>query len=112
VTTPETPTHDIDALKAALTAERATRPQAEVRASSAEATVAHYKRLIAKLKRERYGQSFEHSRRLLDQLELQLEELASSAAEVKAAAEPVDGTAVHSFTRKNRVRSPFPTYPL
>ncbi len=42
---------DIDALKAALTAERVGRRQAEARASGAEAMVAHYKLLIAKLKR-------------------------------------------------------------
>jgi len=75
VTTPETVPDDIDALKAALVAERAARQQAEVRASGAEAMVAHYKLLIAKLKREQYGQSSERGRKLIDQLELQLEEL-------------------------------------
>ena len=81
---------DIEALKAALAAERA-RQQAEARASSAEAMVAHYKLLIAKLRREQYGQSSERGRKLLDQLELQLEELEASAAEDEAAAAPADG---------------------
>jgi transposase len=40
--------------------------------------VAHYKLPIAKLKREQYGQSSERGRKLLDQLELQLEELEAS----------------------------------
>ena len=64
---------DLEALKAALLAERSARLAAEARASGAEARVAHLKLMIAKLKRERFGPSPEHRRRLLDQLELQLE---------------------------------------
>ena len=74
MTRPELLSDEIDALKAALVAERAARQQAEARASGAEAMVAHLKLLIAKLRRERFGPSAERSR-LLDQLELQLEEL-------------------------------------
>jgi transposase len=40
------------------------------RASRAEAMVTHLKLLIAKMKRERFGQSAERGRKLLDQLEL------------------------------------------
>src|SRR5258708_39416351 len=74
--------------------------------------VAHYKLLIAKLKREQYGQSSERGRRLIDQLELQLEELEASAAEDEATAERtvVDPTSVSSFTRKKPVRAPFPAH--
>jgi transposase len=104
VTTAET----IDALEAALVAERGARQQAEARASTAEAMVAHYKLLIAKLRREQYGQSSERGRKLLDQLELQLEEAAASAAEDEAAAAPIDRAAVLPFTRKKPVRAPFP----
>jgi transposase len=100
----------IDALTAALAAERAARQQAEARASSAEAMVAHYKLLIAKLRREQYGQSSERGRKLLDQLELQLEEAAASAAEDEAAAVPSEDTAVRPFTRKKPVRAPFPAH--
>jgi transposase len=109
VTTPETVPDDIDALKAALVAERAARQQAEVRASGAEAMVAHYKLLIAKLKREQYGQSSERGRKLIDQLELQLEELEASAADDESAAE-VDTTSVVTFTRRKPVRAPFPAH--
>ena len=49
--------------------------------------VAHLKLLIAKLKRERFGPSSEQQRRLLDQLELQLEELEAKASEDDCAAE-------------------------
>lgn len=61
---------DLEALKAALLAERSARLEAEARASGAEAMVAHLKLMIARLKRERFGPSSEHRRRLLDQLEL------------------------------------------
>ena len=108
VTTSET----IDALTAALTAERAARQQAEARASSAEAMVAYYKLLIAKLKREQYGRSAERGRKLLDQLELQLEELEASAAEDEAtAATPAsNANVVRPFPRKKPVRAPFPAH--
>jgi transposase len=75
-TAPEDLPDEIEALKAALTAERTARQEAEARASGAEAMVAHLKLLIAKLRREQYGQSSERGRKLLNQLELQLEEAA------------------------------------
>jgi transposase len=62
----------VDALQAALVAERSARQEAEARASGAEAMVAHLKLVIAKLRRERFGPSAERSSKLLDQLELQL----------------------------------------
>jgi transposase len=112
VTTPETLPDDIDALKAALVAERSARQQAEARASGAEAMVAHLKLLIAKMKRDRFGQSSERGRKLLDQLELQLEELEASATEDEAAAETTvsDDTAVRPITHKKPVRAPFPAH--
>ena len=109
-TAPETPADDIAALKAALAAERTARQEAEARASGAEAMVAHLKLLIAKLRREQYGQSAERGRKLLDQLELQLEEAAASAAEDEATAAPAAGTAVGAFTRRKPVRAPFPAH--
>jgi transposase len=92
--------------------ERAARQQAEARASGAEAMVAYRKLLIAKMKRDRFGQSAEPGRKLLDQLELQLEELEASAAEdaaVAGAAAP-DAALVPSFIRKKPVRAPFPAH--
>jgi transposase len=106
VTTP----NEIDALKAALAAERAARQQAEARASGAEAMVAHLKLLIAKMKRDRFGQSSERGQRLLDQMELQLEELEASAAEDEAAITAADTTWVVAFTRKRPVRAPLPAH--
>ena len=52
---PETLPDDIAALQTALLAERAARQRAEARASGAEAMVAHFKLLIAKMKLERFG---------------------------------------------------------
>ena len=50
--------------------------------------VAHLKLLIAKLRHEQFGASSERGRKLLDQLELQLEELEAGAAEDEAALDP------------------------
>jgi transposase len=78
---------DIDALRAALAAERLARQEAEARASGAEAMVAHLKLLIAKLKHDKFGASSERGRKLLDQMELELEELETAASEDAAAIE-------------------------
>jgi hypothetical protein len=110
MTMPEPLADEIDALKAALAAERVARQQAEARASGAEAMVAHLKLLIARMKREQYGKSSERGRHLLDQLQLQLEELEVSAAEDEAVAMPVGTTSVISFTRKKPVRAPLPAH--
>ena len=64
--TAETLPDDIEALKAALLAERAARREFEARASGAEAMVAHLKLLIAKMKRDRFGASAERGRKLLE----------------------------------------------
>src|SRR6185437_11092 len=74
--------------------------------------VAHLKLLIAKMKRERFGRSAERGRKLLDQLELQLEELEASATEDEVAAGPAetDPTTVHGFIRKKPVRAPLPAH--
>ena len=117
-TPPDAIPEDLETLKAALLAERAARRVAEARASGAEAMVAHLKLLIAKLKRERFGPSSEHRRRLLDQLELQLEELEASAtqdacaAEVAAAAVKAgqDEGAGRSTPNRKPVRAPLPAH--
>jgi transposase len=105
-----TASETIVALTAALAVEREARQQAEARASGAEALVAYYKLQIAKLRRDQYGQSAERSRKLLDQLELQLEEAAASAAEDEIAAAPAGSTNVQPFARKKPVRAPLPAH--
>jgi hypothetical protein len=60
------------------------------------------------LRREQFGQSSKRGRKLLDQLELQLEEAAAGAAEDEIAATPVARTTVRPFTRRKPVRAPPP----
>jgi transposase len=64
---------------------------------------------IEKLRRDLYGQRSERSQRLLDQMELQLEELEASATEDEIAAEMAAKTAkVAAFVRRRPSRQPFP----
>jgi hypothetical protein len=85
---------DIAMLKAALIAERNRRIDAETRAAhatanvaSAEVLIAHLKLAIEKMRRELYGSRSERGARLLDQMELELEDLEASAVEDEIAAE-------------------------
>jgi len=94
---------EIDALRAALLA-------AEARASGAEAMVAHLKLLIAKLKHDRFGASSERSRKLIDQMELELEELEAAASEDAVVAAVANGSEVSGFTRRKPVRAPLPAH--
>ena len=86
---------DIDALKAALATARA-------KASDDQALIAHQKLLIDKLRRELYGPRSERTSRILDQMELRLEELESQATEDEIAAERAAAktTTVTVFRRK------------
>ena len=111
---------DIEALQAALASMRSERDEAQaevaiVKAGRADdqALIAHLKLLIAKYRRERFGVSSERSSRLLDQLELQLEELEASATEDELAAEKAIAratTTVKAFARKKPSRQPFPEH--
>jgi len=101
---------NIDALRAALLAERTARREAEARATGAEAMIAHLKLLIAKLERDRFGPTSERSRRLLDQLELQLEELEASTAEAEAKRPEPAGDVTGRATRAKPVRGPLPAH--
>jgi transposase len=117
---------DIEALKALVheanrkadeAARRATRAEAELanaqaQASATDALIAHLKLQIAKLRREQYGPSAERTRRLLDQMELQLGDLEADAAEdiLIAAAAAEKATSVAGFDRKRPSRKPFPEH--
>lgn len=101
---------DIEALRAALATAEAARREAEARASGAEAMVAHLKLLIARLKHDRFGASSERGRKLIDQMELQLEELEAAAGEATTAAALAAGTEVTSITRRKPVRGPLPAH--
>ena len=108
---------DIDALRATLAVAEARADEAEAKAaqavaeaSNAQALIAALKLQIEKLKRELYGQRSERKARLLDQLELQLEDLEAVASEDTAAAEQAAArsTQVRGFIRKAPARKPFP----
>ena len=108
---------DLAAAHAMILAERNARIVAEAEAASAqadlsssEALIAHLKLEIEKLRRTLYGPRAERTARLIDQLELQLEELEASATEDDLAAEQSAGKTqtVRSFQRKRPVRKPFP----
>ncbi len=116
---------NIAALKTALAAaeDKASKAEAEARAavavakvSDAEAEIALLKLTIEKLQREIYGQRSERKQRLLDHLELQLDELDASATEDELAAEKAaaETTQVKGFTRSHTWRptpaSSRPTY--
>src|SRR6478735_10033885 len=110
---------EVDALRAALVAERAraARVEAELavakaKASDDAAVIAHQRLQIQKLSRELYGHRSERTVRLLDQIELTFEELESSASEDEIAAERAVAktTNVVAFTRKRPARQPFPEH--
>jgi transposase len=111
--------NDIEALKrlvlvgeADLAQVRRDLVEARARESSGEALIAHLRLTIEKMRREVYGQRSERSARLLDQMELELEELEAAASEDELAAEgaAATGTTVGSFRRKKPSRKPFPEH--
>jgi transposase len=124
----DSPSDDIERLKAELAAalmarasetERAARVEAEfalARAKMAEdaATIARQNLEIAKLRRQIYGPRSERTARLLDQMELELEDLEAAATEDELAAEQTAArtTTVAAFTRKRPARQPFPEHLL
>jgi transposase len=113
-------TSDIEALRAALAAEREARVAAEARAAGAEARaagaeamIAHLKLVIAKLRRGKFGASAERGRKLLDQLELELGELVAAAAEDAAKAELAEGEEAprpEAPPRRKPSRGPLPAH--
>jgi hypothetical protein len=84
---------------------------AHATASSAEALIAHLRLEIEKLQRTLYGARSERKERLLDQLEMQLEDAEADATEDELAAErSAPSTVVRSFERKRPARKPFPEH--
>jgi transposase len=113
---PEKLPEDIKALHATLLATRAELALVRAQQSDDQALIAHLKLQIEKLNRDRYGPRSERSARLLDQLELTLEELETKATEDELAAEMAAAkartatTTVASFSRKRPSRKPFPEH--
>ena len=112
-------TSELEQLRAALAAAEgraaaaeADLAQARAVVSTSEAMIAGLKLEIALLRRDKYGRSAERTARLIDQLELQLEELVVNAAEDKARAEQAaeQTTQVAGFERRKPVKKPFPDH--
>jgi transposase len=102
---------DIEVLKTMVFAARAEAARAIATVSSAEALIAHQKLLIEKLRRELYGSRSERTAKLLDQMELELEDLEAQATEdelrAEMAAKANGTTLVPAHTRKRPVKKPF-----
>ena len=110
---------DLAAAHATILAERQARVEAEAVAlqlkatvSSTEAMIAHLKLMIEKLRRELYGQRSERTARLIDQMELQLEELEAQATEDEIAAQAASRQVASPLPSQRRrpVRKPFPEH--
>ncbi|PRD40549.1 IS66 family transposase [Phyllobacterium phragmitis] len=110
--------NDLASAHAMILAERAARREAEAIAARAQAVNAHSDALIArmrleieKLRRDIHGSRSERKARLLDQMELQLEELEADASQDELAAEmAARSAAVRAFERKRPSRKPFPEH--
>lgn len=110
---------DLAAADAMILAERAARIEAEALAAHAaavssgtEALIARLKLEIEKLRRELYGSRSERKARLLEQMELQLEDLEADAVEDELSAERAASRSqtVRSFERRRPSRKPFPEH--
>ena len=102
---------DIEGLKQLVRAQQAELTRTRAEASSAEALVAHLRLTIEKMRRELYGPRSERTARLIDQMELELEELEAAASEDEIAAgktAAAAGTPVAAYARKRPSRKPFP----
>nr|WP_244541360.1 IS66 family transposase [Rhizobium tibeticum] len=101
-----------------ILAERAARREAEAIAARAQAVNSHSDALIArlrleieKLKRDIHGSRSQRKARLLEQMELQLEELEADAGQDELAAEmAARSSTVRAFERKRPSRKPFPEH--
>jgi transposase len=85
---------------------------ARARNADDAATIARQKLEIAKLKRQIYGPRSERTARLIDQMELALEELEAAASEDEIAAElaAAKTTTVAPYVRNRPSRQPFPEH--
>ena len=99
------------AAEAGLVEARAEATHAKADLTGTEALIAHLKLAIEKLRRALYGSRSERQARLLDQMELELEELEATASEDEIAAQAAAAQACRIIPlRKRRSRRPFPAH--
>jgi transposase len=101
-----------DAQEARASAAEAQVANLSAKASDDQALIAHLKLAIEKLQHDLYGQKSERKVRLLGQMELQLEELETSATEDELAAERAAAktSTVEAFKRRKSSRNPLPDH--
>jgi transposase len=113
---------DIEALKTMVLAEKAARVDAEARleiaqtrGQSAEALILHMRLEILRLRRAQFGQKSERGARLVEQMELSLEDIEGDIAEdavrtdVRAGGDSV-AFEVAAYTRRQPKRGPLPEH--
>jgi transposase len=113
----ETPL-EIAVLRAALAAAEARAAAAEEELTQARAVVSasdamirHLQLQIAKLRREQFGHGPERHARLIEQLEMQLEDLETDLGQDRAKTDAaVAKTSVAAFERRRPARKPFPEH--
>jgi len=99
------------AAEAGLAEARAEAVHAKADLTGTEALIAHLKLAIEKLRRALYGSRSERQTRLLDQMELELEELEAAASEDEVAAQTVAAQGSRTIPlRKRPSRRPFPEH--
>jgi transposase len=99
------------AAEAGLAEARAEAVHAKADLTGTEALIAHLKLAIEKLRRALYGSRSERQTRLLDQMELELEELEAAASEDEVAAQTVAAQGSRTIPlRKRASRRPFPEH--
>lgn len=95
----------------ALIAAKEELSQVQAIVSASEDMIRHLKLQIAKLRREQYGHSAERKARLIEQLELQLEDAETDLAMDRVVADAAASkTAVAAFDRRRPARKPFPDH--
>src|SRR6476660_230813 len=98
--------------QAELSDARAEAANAQADLTSSEALIAHLKLAIEKLRRELYGSRSERKARLLDQMEVELEELEAAASEDEIASQTAAARlrADAPLQRRSPSRKPFPAH--
>jgi transposase len=112
------PPSEINVLRAALAAAEARAAAAEdeliqARAvvSASDAMIRHLQLQIAKLRREQFGHSAERHARLIEQLEMQLEDMETDLGQDRAKTDAAAAkTTVAAFERRRPARKPFPDH--
>jgi len=98
------------AAEGALVAAKGELTQVQAIVSASEDMIRHLRLQIAKLRREQYGQSAERHARLIEQLEMQLEDIETDIEQDRAKADAAAKTSVTAFQRRRPARKPFPEH--